>query len=403
MQSLRRALLAVAVAAVLADRQGYTPYGYGVDTPVLKRASVSYGRGWQLLRSRGENSNATGPCDPPQQSWSCSGCLASSDADDALPQCITTAACASTYTPPLEPPRPPPAKAAILFVLDANASNLRFYYGRAVRKVYASQLGLLVRAVMSLRRVNTTLPIKLLLSGSERLPTVEARLEQLGVGILGPERVPPVRVPSWGSKWARGSFAKLRALALPPDEYERVIVLDSDTVVLRNIDHLASPPFEAPAAVVQYKCFPRAELRAALLVLRPAMADWTRALALLANKATGVYDDLGEGSVWRHLYGRVHELPIGYAALRSSDLPAAEWAKVHVLHDPNLLRKAGRAGWKEAQMEEAALKPINALQMAEMRDGIGPLLAAATPPPKPKAKPKKRKARGKRRARVTRL
>ena len=36
--------------------------------------------------------------------------------------------------------------------------------------------------------------------------------------------------------------------------------------------------------------------------------------------ATGVYDDLGEGSVWRRLYPAVAELPVGYSALRTSDL-----------------------------------------------------------------------------------
>ena len=35
------------------DRRGFTPYGYGMDAPVLVRETTSYGRGWQLLRSRG--------------------------------------------------------------------------------------------------------------------------------------------------------------------------------------------------------------------------------------------------------------------------------------------------------------------------------------------------------------
>ena len=45
--SAAAALLVLADNAllVLADKQGYTPYGYGMDTPVLVRASTSYGRG----------------------------------------------------------------------------------------------------------------------------------------------------------------------------------------------------------------------------------------------------------------------------------------------------------------------------------------------------------------------
>ena len=33
--------------------QGYTPYFYKMDEPVRVRRTISYGRGWQLLRSRG--------------------------------------------------------------------------------------------------------------------------------------------------------------------------------------------------------------------------------------------------------------------------------------------------------------------------------------------------------------
>ena len=40
--------------------QGYTPFFYKMDEPVRVRRTISYGRGWQLLRSRGAGSNATG-------------------------------------------------------------------------------------------------------------------------------------------------------------------------------------------------------------------------------------------------------------------------------------------------------------------------------------------------------
>ena len=46
--------------------------------------------------------------------------------------------------------------------------------------------------------------------------------------------------------------------------------------------------------------------------------------------ATGVYDDLGEGSVWRRLYPAVAELPVGYSALRTSDLSAQVRVRVRV-------------------------------------------------------------------------
>ena len=378
---------------VLADKQGYTPYGYSMDVPVIVRNSVSYGRGWQLLRSRGEKNptNASGPCDPPQLASSCTACTASTVADDYFPACAPTSLCSTDTSPTVGSP---PARATILFVIDANASNLRFYFGRTWRKAYASQISLLVRAIHSLRMVNTTLPIHALISG-ERVPPVEQRLEQLGVSIIPKVDVPAVFVPKWGSKWARASFAKLRALALS-SMFDRLIVLDADTIVLRNIDHLAQPAVPTPAFVAGYKCYPRRELRAALMVLRPSTDDWLRATEKMREASTAVYDDLGEGSVWRHLYPQVNELPIGYAALRSSDLPAAEWRKVHVLHDPNLLRKSSRAGWKEASMA-STLHPLDLWQVNEVKDHIQPALESASPPPKPKGAPKRR-ARGRRRA-----
>ena len=126
-----------------------------------------------------------------------------------------------------------------------------------------------------------------------------------------------------------------------------------------------------------------------------AVGTWAPTqLAVLSEMTTAIYDDLGEGSAWRHLYPRVHELPIGYGALRSTDISAAEWQKVHLLHDPNLLRKAGRTGWKEAGMAEV-LKAIDALQAAELRDHIGPAIEAAAPAPAAKAGRSKRGKRGK--------
>lgn len=319
-----------------------------------------------------------------------------------MPRCVPSAACNADFAPPPQPAAAP--RATILFVVDANASNLRFYFGRAWRKTYTSQFSHIVRAVASLRRVNTTLPINVLVSG-ERIPAVEAQIAKLGVGFLGPERAPQLYIPKWGSKWARGSFSKLRAVSLTA--FERVILLDTDVMVLRNIDHLAAMP--APAFVAGYKCFPRHELRAAVAVLQPSASDWQRALRLMQESSTAIYDDLGEGSVWRSLYTSVHELPIGYAALRSSDLPAAEWRKVHAIHDPNLLRKAQRTGWKESGMADR-IKHLDAAQEADLAAGEFSKAFASqsererdAPPPDPKQakKPKagaRKSKRGRRRA-----
>ena len=86
------------------------------------------------------------------------------------------------------------------------------------------------------------------------------------------------------------------------------MLLDNDALVLRNIDHLPAlalpspapaPPAAAAATataaaaaaaaaaapqaamVFGYKCYPRRELRAATVVLRPSAAGWARAQALM--------------------------------------------------------------------------------------------------------------------------
>ena len=43
----------------------------------------------------------------------------------------------------------------------------------------------------------------------------------------------------------------------------------------------------------------------------------------MGDETAGVYDDLGEQSVWRRLYPEIHELPAGYCALKAANFSAA--------------------------------------------------------------------------------
>ena len=355
-------MLAALAAAYTPDdgTQGYTPYFYKMDNPVRVANTISYGRAWQLLRSRGAGSNATGPCDPPQLAESCNCSTAATlpynpglvDTDDtaAMPGCIPSPLCEQhSLSPAAAPSRLPVERVAIVLFIDMERTNLRFPVGTCVpclRRGYGKAVRELIRILISLRAVNTSLPVHILATG-ERYAAVEARVAQMfGVRYMGTEGVPPVTVPTWASKWARGSFAKLRALALT--QYDRIVLLDNDNVVLRNVDHLAHAP--APAFVFGWKCYPRRELRASTIVLQPSDTAWRRAIRLLSEASTAVYDDLGEQSVWRRLYARVHELPAGYAAMRTADLPATEWPKVHIVHDAHLIHDVQRAGWHAAEM-----------------------------------------------------
>ena len=240
--------------------QGYTPYFYQMDVPVRVRRSISYGRGWQLLRSRGAGSEATGPCDPPQRADSCN-CSSSTilweGEDEPLPGCLASAECEqqSRTGGGLEASVALAApNATILLVLDATKADLRFPLGGNLNAGYAVQVRYIVRLCLSLQAVKNSLPIHLLPSGTRlpAAPAVEERLtEELGVHVLPPEAAPPHRAPSWSSKWTRSTFAKLRALTLV--QFERIVLMDLDSITLRNIDHLAAPA-AAPAFVFGWKC-----------------------------------------------------------------------------------------------------------------------------------------------------
>ena len=101
------------------------------------------------------------------------------------------------------------------------------------------------------------------------------------------------------------------------------------------------------------------------MVLEPSDSLWRRAIELSGDSATFVYDDNGEQAVWRRLFPSIHELPAGFGALRCSNLSAAEWSRAHLLHDPNLLRKSVRSGWREAQMD-VRIKQLDAEADREM-------------------------------------
>ena len=92
----------------------------------------------------------------------------------------------------------------------------------------------------------------------------------------------------------------------------------------------------------------------------------------MADETSAVYDDLGEQAVWRRLYPQVHELPAAYCALRTADLPAAEWPKVRVLHDPHLLHTFHRDGWVAAGMAArlAAIEALTGIVTDRERDSL---------------------------------
>ena len=112
---------------------------------------------------------------------------------------------------------------------------------------YTREINRITWLLRSARAVNTTLPIHIVVArGSERNATLERTFSQLGAAstIESPAVVPP----RWTSAFHKHSFSRLAALALT--QFAKVIVLDNDMTLIRNIDELAAA--ETPAMVCSH-------------------------------------------------------------------------------------------------------------------------------------------------------
>ena len=106
------------------------------------------------------------------------------------------------------------------------------------------------------------------------------------------------------------------------------------------------------------------------MVLRPNAAEAERMRAQVNREESGalaVADDGSEQSVWRHFYAEAYELPVEWNAFKSTVLAEADWGRVLVLHDANLLRKGG---WRS---ENARLVP----RLANLTAAANALVARA--------------------------
>ena len=118
----------------------------------------------------------------------------------------------------------------------------------------------------------------------QRYTKYESTFRELGVQVSGAQYIGR---PRWGHPWHGGSFAKLFALALA--NFSKVLVLDSDCVVLRNIDHMAvfpAPSFRFQTVRVGNEC--QWELQSGVMVLEPDALEYERAIRLTTSlKSTG--------------------------------------------------------------------------------------------------------------------
>lgn len=244
-----------------------------------------------------------------------------------------------------------------LIIYNYRPENVRYWYRSDPFRSYLNAMRLITRLILSLRHVGTRLPIHLLMSGERHEGFERELVDRLGVGVLSTDvRFP---VPPWSNAFHRGSFAKLAALSLV--QFRRVVVLDSDTVVLRNVDVLMRMP--APAFVYRFKCYGDVaklriwEMNSGVMVLQPDAAQHRRMVDLMTVSGAAIDDghsgnitlkrlavssDLGEQSVWRSFFTSVYELPAAFNTFKRTKFlnNGSDWANVAILHDSDVHRKA---------------------------------------------------------------
>ena len=228
----------------------------------------------------------------------------------------------------------PTSSAAVVIVYGFDRQRVRKWYSAEPRRSQLNSMTNAFRLVLSLRRVGTTLPIHMLQFGekvgalnevrvaaiqtpvgdtsarqfwpltSYLIPLSRQWLASRGVNVIRADTDPArfdVGVPFWSSLHHLGSFFKLGCLALT--QFSKVVVLDVDTVVLSNLDHLVSVP--TPAFAYRYKCYPTLELNSGVMVLSPSEGAHTRMLAYVrrtfarGNESRFIASDASDQSVWR--------------------------------------------------------------------------------------------------------
>jgi hypothetical protein len=245
-----------------------------------------------------------------------------------LPSCVASAACDATQWSGPAFREEHAHRTSIGIFFGFNRSRVRHVFSSQPFASYLKDIALAMRLVLSLRRVNTRLPIQLHISG-ERHERYEQKFLEQGVELVP---APEIRLPSWANPWHAGTFSKLAALSVAGSD--RVIVLDVDTVVFRNIDHLSGAP--TPSLVyVSNGCGATCcwEINSGVMVLKPSPTEHARLLARLeaGSKSRKTPGDGGDQSFWRKYFDQVYELPAVYNAEKRNNV--SNWSSIYVLHD----------------------------------------------------------------------
>lgn len=204
-------------------------------------------------------------------------------------------------------------------------------------KAYEREMKRILFLKKTMTEVGTQLPFHVMVGG-DRYPEKEVKLLEAGVTGIVTNRLrngSNINPPAWASKWHRLSFNKIGALGLT--QFKKVILLDNDMGLLKNVDHLAA--VAAPAAAFhlvmnkEIARITRTAITTGLMILGPSESEYERAIAHLGslNYNVSQYDG-GDEEFWHHFYPIYNEVPPRYHAHLLLPLNASEWTRVRVIH-----------------------------------------------------------------------
>ncbi|MGY9049477.1 hypothetical protein P775_07810 [Puniceibacterium antarcticum] len=166
------------------------------------------------------------------------------------------------------------------------------------------------------------------------------------------------------------NFAKLRLWQL---DYERVVFLDADTLMLRNCDSLFDYPEFCAAPNVYESVADFHRMNSGVLTARPSQVTFARMLEELDD--TDAFWRRTDQTFLQHFFPDWHGLPVVYNTLQYVwfNMPALwDWPSIRILHFQY------EKPWQVPHPRQAQLAPLIALWAAYA--GGGPVPDAASLP-----------------------
>jgi hypothetical protein len=235
----------------------------------------------------------------------------------------------------------PRTRVTLLAFLTFRAAYVRNIFAKKPQRAYWREVKRIAHLASTVRSVGSRLPFHCVVAGDRDGNQTEGEryLETFGVRMLNGTFLEP---PRWASKWHKQSFNKLGALAMT--QFDKVIVLDNDVVLVKSLDELAFA--ETPAAVF-HTAIPRLDrctVTTGLMVLTPDLGEYRRGLTHMyevMNYSVSRADG-GDQEFWHSFLPAMYELPIRYHTHVRLAMNASDWLRVHMVHA--ISQFAGR-GW----------------------------------------------------------